>query len=97
MIGTPLLDGVADAVASAFGADHFISEVVFTGVDFIEGNTIVEHAIFEIVEQAIDKGVLEHVLPELQKIMRTTTAKTLQVCIKHKLMGVEADIRTHGE
>ncbi|KAL8918038.1 MAG: hypothetical protein Q9172_005588 [Xanthocarpia lactea] len=96
VIGTPLIDGVSDAVAGSFGTDHFVSEVVSSGAGFITGNTIVEHAFFEIVEQAIDRGVLEHVLNEVEKTMRTTTVKTLQVSIKHKLMGVEAEIRMHG-
>ncbi len=90
VIGVPLVDGVSDAVVGSFGADHFVSEVVSSGAGFITGNTIVEQGVFEIVGQAIDRGVLDHVLPE------TTTAKTLQVSIKHKLMGVEADIRMHG-
>ncbi|KAL8764957.1 MAG: hypothetical protein Q9209_007798, partial [Squamulea sp. 1 TL-2023] len=96
VIGVPLVDGVSDAVAGSFGTDNFVSEVVSSGADFITGNTIVKHGVFQIVEQAIDKGVLEHVLPEVEKTMRTTTAKTLQVSIKHKLMGVEADIRMYG-
>ena len=36
-------------------------------------------------------------LPEVEKTMRTTTVKSMQVSIKHKLMGVEADIRFVGE
>ncbi|KAL8781982.1 MAG: hypothetical protein Q9213_005747 [Squamulea squamosa] len=96
VIGVPLVDGISDAVAGSFGTDHFVSEVVSSGADFVTGNTVVKQGVFQIVEQAIDKGVLEHVLPEVEKTMRTTTAKTLQVSIKHKLMGVEADIRMHG-
>ena len=96
VIGAPLVDGVSDAITSSFGADHFISEIVGSSAGFITGNTIVKYGVFQIVEQAIDKGVLEKVLPEVEKTMRTTTAKTLQVSIKHKLMGVEADIRMHG-
>ncbi|KAG6986591.1 hypothetical protein G7Y79_00077g099830 [Physcia stellaris] len=96
IIGAPLVDGMSDVVTNSFGAEHFISDVVSSGAGFITGNTIVKYGVFQIVEQAIDKGVLEHVLPEVEKTMRTTTAKTLQVSIKHKLMGVEADIRMHG-
>ena len=96
VIGGPLVDGVSDAVTNSFGADHFISEIVGSSAGFINGNTIVKYGVFQIVEQAIDKGVLEHVLPEVEKTMTTTTAKTLQVCIKHKLMGVEADLRFHA-
>ncbi|KAG8532470.1 uncharacterized protein KY384_002347 [Bacidia gigantensis] len=93
VIGAPLVDGVVDGVASSFGADHFISEIVSSGGGFITGNTIVKYGVFQVVEQAIDKGVLEKVLPEVEKTMRTTSAKTLQVSIKHKLMGVDADIQ----
>lgn len=96
IIGAPLVDGVSDVVTNSFGAEHFISDVISSGAGFINGNTIVKYGVFQIVEQAIDKGVLEHVLPEVEKTMRTTTAKSLQVSIKHKLMGVEADIRMHG-
>ena len=96
VVGAPIVDGVSDGVTSSFGADHFVSEIVSSGAGFITGNTIVKYGVFQIVEQAIDKGILEHVLPEVEKTMRTTTAKTLQVCIKHKLMGVEADIRMHA-
>ena len=96
VIGAPLMDGVSDAVTNSFGADHFISEVVSSGAGFVTGNTIIKYGVFQIVEQAIDKGHLEHVLPEVERTMRSTTAKTLQVSIKHKLMGVEADIRMHS-
>ncbi|KAL8912041.1 MAG: hypothetical protein Q9171_002894 [Xanthocarpia ochracea] len=95
VIGAPLVDGVSDAVAGSFCTDHFVSEVVSSGACFNNGNTIVKHGV-RIVGQTIALSVLEHVLPEVEKTMRTTTAKTLQVSIKHKLMGVEADIRMHG-
>ena len=51
---------------------------------------------FQIVEQAIDKGAIEHILPEVEKTMRTTSVKSLQVAIKHKLMAIDADIRYAG-
>ncbi len=94
-IGTPLVDGISDAVTGSFGTDHFVSEVVSSGAGFITGNTMVENGVFEIVGQAIDQGVLAHILREAEKTMLTTTAKTLQVSIKNKLMGVVADIRMH--
>ncbi|KAL9128319.1 MAG: hypothetical protein Q9217_002974 [Psora testacea] len=96
VIGAPLVDGCSDLVTNAFGADTFVSEVVSSGAGFITGNTIVKYGVFQIVEQAIDKGVLEHILPEVEKTMRTTSVKSLQVSIKHKLMGVDADIRFVG-
>ena len=97
VVGAPIVDGIADGVTSTFGADHFVSEIVSSGAGFITGNTIVKYGVFQIVEQAIDKGILEKILPEVEKTMRTTSAKTLQVAIKHKLMGVDADIRFVGQ
>lgn len=96
VIGGPLVDGVGNLVTDTFGADTFVSEIVSSGGGFITGNTIVKYGVFQIVEQAIDKGVLEKVLPEVEKTMRTTSAKSLQVAVKHKLMGVEADLRFVG-
>ncbi|KAI9765813.1 MAG: hypothetical protein M1840_007095 [Geoglossum simile] len=96
LTGVPLVDGADQAVGDIFGADSFISEVVGSGADFIVGNTIVKYGVFQIVEQAIDKGVLEHILPEEEKIIRTSNVKTLQVTVKHKIMGVDADIRLAG-
>lgn len=96
VIGGPLVDGVGNLVTDTFGADTFVSEIVSSGAGFINGNTIVKCGVFQIVEQAIDKGVLEKVLPEVEKTMRTTSAKSLQVAVKHKLMGVEADLRFVG-
>lgn len=96
VIGGPLVDGVGNLVTDTFGADTFVSEIVSSGAGFITGNTVVKYGVFQIVEQAIDKGVLEKVLPEVEKTMRTTSAKSLQVAVKHKLMGVEADLRFVG-
>ncbi|KAI9722614.1 MAG: hypothetical protein M1812_001545 [Candelaria pacifica] len=95
-VGAPIVDSASDAVGGMFGADHFISELVGSGAGFITGNTIVKYGVFQIVEQAIDKGAIEHILPEVEKTLRTTSVKSLQVAIKHKLMGVDADIRYVG-
>ncbi|KAH0551194.1 hypothetical protein GP486_007479 [Trichoglossum hirsutum] len=94
--GAPIVDGMDSVVGDIFGADSFISETVSAGAGFITGNTIVKYGVFQIVEQAIDKGIIEHILPEEEKIIRTTNVKTLQVTVKHKLMGVDADIRLVG-
>lgn len=96
VVGGPLVDGASNVVTDVFGADTFISEIVSSGAGFITGNIIVKYGVFQIVEQAIDKGVLEHILPEVERTIRTTSVKSLQVSIKHKLMGVEADIRFVG-
>jgi hypothetical protein len=95
-VGGPLVDGMADSVTSAFGADSFVSEIVSSGAGAIAASTVVKYGVFQIVEQAIDKGVLEHLLPEEEKMLVTTDVKTLQVGIKHKLMGVDADVRFVG-
>lgn len=97
VIGGPLVDGAANVVGDVFGADTFVSEIASSSADFINGNLVVKYGVFQIVEQAIDKGVLEHMLPEVEKTMRTTSLKSMQVAIKHKLMGVDADLRFVGE
>lgn len=97
VIGGPLVDGAANVVGDLFGADTFVAEIAASSADFINGNLIVKYGVFQIVEQAIDKGILEHMLPEVEKTMRTTSLKSMQVAIKHKLMGVDADLRFVGE
>jgi hypothetical protein len=95
-VGAPLVDGISDGVTGAFGADSFISEIVSSGAGAIVGSTILKYSVFQIVEQAIDKGILEHMLPEEEKMLTTTSVKSLQVGVKHKLMGVDADLRFVG-
>ncbi|KAJ4340522.1 hypothetical protein N0V87_002507 [Didymella glomerata] len=92
-VGGPLVDGAADSVTSAFGADSFVSELVNSGAGAIAASTVLKYSVFQIVEQALDKGVLEHMLPEEEKMLVTTGVKSLQVGVKHKLMGVDADLR----
>lgn len=95
-VGAPLVDGISDGVTGVFGADSFVSEIVGSGAGTIVGSTIIKYSVFQIVEQAIDKGILEHMLPEEEKMLQTTNVKSLQVGIKHKLMGVDADLRFVG-
>lgn len=95
-VGGPLVDGAADSVTSAFGADSFVSELVSSGAGAIAASTVLKYSVFQIVEQAIDKGILEHMLPEEEKMLVTTEVKSLQVGVKHKLMGVDADLRFVG-
>lgn len=95
-VGTPLVEGISDGVTGAFGADSFVSEIVNSGAGVILGSTVIKYSVFQIVEQAIDKGILEHMLPEEEKMLQTTNVKSLQVGIKHKLMGVDADLRFMG-
>jgi len=95
-VGAPLVEGLSDGVTGAFGADSFVSEIVNSGAGVILGSTVIKYGVFQIVEQAIDKGIIEHMLPEEEKMLQTTDVKSLQVGIKHKLMGVDADIRFSG-
>lgn len=95
-VGGPLVDGAADSITSAFGADSFIAEIVNSGAGAIAASTVLKYGVFQIVEQAIDKGIIEHMLPEEEKMLTTTNVKSLQVGIKHKLMGVDADLRFVG-
>jgi hypothetical protein len=95
-VGTPLVEGLDGVVTGAFGADSFVSEIISSGAGAILGSTMIKYSVFQIVEQAIDKGFLEHMLPEEEKMLQTTNVKSLQVGIKHKLMGVDADLRFAG-
>jgi hypothetical protein len=95
-VGGPFVDGAADGVTSLFGADSFVSEIVSSGAGAIAASTVIKYSVFQILEQAIDKGVLEHMLPEEEKMLITTSVTSLQVGVKHKLMGVDADLRFVG-
>jgi hypothetical protein len=95
-VGAPLVEGTDSLVSGMFGADSFISEVVSSGAGAIVGSTVLKYGVFQIVEQALDKGIIEHMLPEEEKMLQTTNVKSLQVGIKHKLMGVDADLRFAG-
>jgi hypothetical protein len=95
-VGAPLVDGIADGVTSTLGADSFVSEIINSGAGAIAASTVLKYSVFQIVEQAIDKGIIEHMLPEEEKMLQTTNVKSLQVGIKHKLMGVDADLRFVG-
>ena len=112
-VGGPLLEAGGDALGGAIGCDTFAAEVINPVVDFFVYNTVAKYALFQIIEQAIDKGsftspphsldpinphqklagVLEHILPEEEKMLRTTNMRTLQCVVKHKLMDVDADVR----
>ncbi|KAF1980887.1 hypothetical protein K402DRAFT_343548 [Aulographum hederae CBS 113979] len=99
-VGAPLIEGADGLVTDLFGADSFVSEIVSSGADAMTGSGVesyvLKYGFFQIVEQAIDKGIVEHMLPEEEKIVTTTRVKAMQVSIKHKLMGVDADIRFVG-
>jgi len=109
--GGPLLEAGGDALGGVIGCDTFAAEIINPVVDFFVYNTVAKYALFQIIEQAIDKGrnfspspnisaalihaigLLEHILPEEEKMLRTTSMRTLQCVVKHKLMDVDADLR----
>ncbi|KAI9863234.1 MAG: hypothetical protein M1824_000434 [Vezdaea acicularis] len=95
-VGGDLVTGVSDAATGLLGADSFVAEIISSGAGVIVGSTIIKYGVFQIVEGLIDEGILEHLIPEEQKIIQTTSVKTMQCAIKHKLMGVDADIRLVG-
>jgi hypothetical protein len=78
-VGAPLIDGVDSAVTGVFGADSFVSEIVSSGAGAIVGSTVLKYGVFQIVEQAIDKGILEHMLPEEEKMCQTNNI-TVSIC-----------------
>lgn len=93
VIGTPLLESGGDMLNGAVGCDQFAAEVVNPFVDFFVTNTVAKYLLFQIVEQAIDKGILDHILPEEASMITTTQMKTLKVLVKHKLLDTDAILR----
>ncbi|GME62731.1 hypothetical protein GTA08_BOTSDO02862 [Neofusicoccum parvum] len=95
--GGPMVEGIDTLIHDAFGSDNFIAEVVSTGADAIKESMAVKLAVFQVVEQAIDVGILEHLMPEEDKLITTGSVKTLRVQVRHKLMGVDADLQFKGQ
>ena len=84
-------------LSSSFGAENFIAEVVTSSADFLmhsgPAGLVVKMGILQLVEQAIDLGILEHLLPEEEAITQTTNVKTMECVIKNKLIDAAADLR----
>ncbi|KAL1634161.1 hypothetical protein SLS56_002464 [Neofusicoccum ribis] len=95
--GGPMVEGIDTLIHDAFGSDNFIAEVVSTGAEAIKESMAVKLAVFQVVEQAIDVGILEHLMPEEDKLITTGSVKTLRVQVRHKLMGVDADLQFKGQ
>lgn len=95
--GGPMVEGIDTLISDAFGSDHFVSDVVSGAADAIKESMAVKLAVFQVVEQAIDMGMLERLMPEEDKLITTSDVKTLRVQVKHKLMGVNADLSFKGQ
>ncbi|TLD39071.1 hypothetical protein E2P81_ATG00058 [Venturia nashicola] len=90
-IAIPMADGVAAEATSLFGADAFISEVI----NSTAGSIATHMAAVMVVRMALDTlGSMTST--EEEKILTTTNIKSLRVQLKHKLMGVDADVRFFG-
>lgn len=76
---------------SHFGADAIVSgSLTFTG-------GLLVNAMRCLSEQVVDQAVLDRIRFDESKILHTTSVKSLQITIKHQLMGVDADLRFYGE
>lgn len=90
-IAIPMADGVAAEATSLFGADAFISEVI----NSTAGSIVTHLGAVMAVRMALDTlGSMTST--EEEKILTTTNIKSLRVQLKHKLMGVDADVRFSG-
>lgn len=90
-IAIPMADGVAAEATSLFGADAFISEVI----NSTAGSIVTHLGAVMAVRMALDTlGSMTST--EEEKILTTTNVKSLRVQLKHKLMGVDADVRFFG-
>lgn len=82
--------------AILLGGSHFGAEAVVSGsVTFADG--LLVDAMRCVSEQAVDQATLDRLRFDEAKILRTTSVKSLQITIKHQLMGVDADLRFFGE
>jgi hypothetical protein len=90
-VAIPMADGVAAEATSLFGADAFISEVINSAA----GQIVTHMGAVMAVRMALDSlGNMSST--EDEKILTTTNVKSLRVQLKHKLMGVDADVRFSG-
>ncbi|KAE9994715.1 hypothetical protein EG327_005161 [Venturia inaequalis] len=90
-IAMPMADGMAAEATSLFGADAFISEVI----NSTAGSIVTHMTAVMAVRMALDTlGSMTGT--EEEKILTTTNIKSLRVQLKHKLMGVDADVRFFG-
>lgn len=76
---------------SHFGADAIVSG----SLTFASG--LLVNAMQCVSEQVVDQAILDRIRFDEAKILRTTSVKSLQVTIKHQLMGVDADLHFFGE
>jgi hypothetical protein len=90
-IAIPMADGVVGEATSLFGADAFISEVL----NSTAGHLVTHMGAVMLVRMALD-SVGSMTSTEEEKILTTTNIKSLRVQLKHKLMGVDADVRFSG-
>ncbi|KAF2142235.1 uncharacterized protein K452DRAFT_287453 [Aplosporella prunicola CBS 121167] len=96
-VGSHLVNGADHVVGDMFGADSFAAEVVSSSAAAMAGSVVIKEGVFQMAEQVVDKGVFERILPEEEKMLQTTNVKSLQVGVKHKLMGIDADLKFAGE
>ncbi|MCJ1464121.1 hypothetical protein MMC07_002734 [Pseudocyphellaria aurata] len=76
---------------SHFGADAIVSgSLAFTGGLLVDAMRCVS-------EQVVDQAILDRIRFDESKILHTTSVKSLQITIKHQLMGVDANLRFFGE
>lgn len=82
---------VIPLAGSHFGADAIISgSLTFAGGLLVDAMRCVS-------EQVVDQTSLDRIRFDEAQILRTTSVKSLQITIKHQLMGVDADLRFFGE
>lgn len=75
---------------------HFGAEAIVSGsLTFASG--LLVNAMQRVTEQVVDQTILDRIRFDEAKILRTTSVKSLQITIKHQLMGVDADLRFYGE
>lgn len=75
---------------------HFGADAIVSGSLTFAGGLLV-NAMQCVSEQVVDQTILDRIRFDEAKILRTTSVKSLQITIKHQLMGVDADLHFSGE
>ena len=74
---------------------HFGAEANISGSMAFASGLLVDA--MRCISEQVDQAILDRIRIDEAKILRTTSVKSMQITIKHQLMGVDADLRFFGE
>ena len=62
-----IINNINNIIINNFNINHFILKIVSLNTSFINNNMIVKYNIFQIVKQAINKGILKYIFLKVKK------------------------------